>query len=182
MLRRPFVLPVIAALLASAVAPAEGKVYLTQPEALKEAFPDRATVERRNLFLGGAQARAAAKESGEEIPPGVVTYYVGRGASGVLGYAYFDAHLVRTLPETIMVLVKPDGTLGKIVILSFAEPEDYLPRPAWLDQFPGRRLDADLALRRGVRNFTGASLTATAITSACRRVLAIHHQVKQEPH
>jgi hypothetical protein len=164
-------------LAAAGLSSLEGKVYLSQQEALSSAFPAPAKIERRNLFLDDSQIKAAEKESGQPIPSRLVTYYVGRGPEGVIGYAYFDTHRVRTLPETIMVTVKPDGKLGRISILSFGEPEDYLPRDAWLDQFPGRTLDPDLAIRRGIRNLTGASLTADAITAACRRILAVHHLI-----
>jgi len=157
---------------------ASGKVYLTQAEALAAAFPAPAKSDRRSLFLDDSQAARVERESGQKLASRLVIYYVGKAPGGVAGYAYFDTHLVRTLPETIMVLVKPDGTVGKIVVLSFAEPEDYLPRDAWLGQFPGRNLDSDLALRRGIRNLTGASLTAGAITAACRRILAIHRIVR----
>ena len=155
--------------LAAEADPAAGKVYLTQDEALLAAFPAPARVERRTLCLDDARAGRVEKESGDKLPSRLIPYYVGRGHEGVLGYAYFDTHLVRTLPETIMVLVKPDGTLGRITILSFAEPEDYFPREAWMDQFPGRRLDSDLAVRRGIRNLTGASLTAEAIGENIQR-------------
>ena len=170
--RRTAALAALAGMLLAA--PAEGKVYLTQPEALARVFPPPARVERRTLFLDEAQAARVEKESGAPLPGRVVSYYVGLGESGVIGYAYFDSHRVRTLPETILVLVAPNGSISRIEILAFAEPEDYFPRGAWLEQFRGRRLDGDLALRRGIRNLTGASLTAEAITAACRRILALH--------
>jgi hypothetical protein len=176
-------LPALAILLHLLTAdPAVGKVYLTQAEALAAVFPAPVKSERRSLFLDDAQAARVERESGQKLASRLVIYYVGTAvAGGAAGYAYFDTHLVRTLPETIMVLVKPDGTVEKITVLSFAEPEDYLPRGAWLGQFPGRSLDSDLALRRGIRNLTGASLTAGAITAACRRILAIHRIVRAGP-
>ena len=179
-LRNGFLWMVALVALAAGAGPVAAKVYLTQDEALSAAFPAPAKTERQNLFLDDAQAKRVEKESGEKLPSRLISYYVGRGSDGVLAYAYFDTHLVRTLPETVMVLVKPDGTLGRVTVLSFSEPEDYLPREAWMDQLSGRRLDSDLAIRRGIRNLTGASLTATAITAACRRILALHHLVRQE--
>jgi hypothetical protein len=163
---------------ALAADPVAGKVYLTQAEALAAAFPSPARSERRTLFLDDAQAALVERESGQKLVSRLVVYYVGMTAGRAAGYAYFDTHLVRTLPETIMIRVNPDGTVGRITVLSFSEPEDYLPREAWLGQFPGRGLDSDLALRRGIRNLTGASLTANAITAACRRILAIHRVVR----
>lgn len=148
---------------------------------MKIAFPPPVQVERKTLYLDDAQAAAAAREAGTKITGRVVPYYVGRREGKTVGYAYFDTHLVRTLPETIMVLLDPAGGVRKIEILSFSEPEDYFPRKAWLDQFNGRKLDGDLALRRGIRNLAGASLTSEAITAACRRILALHRLAEASP-
>ncbi len=153
---------------------------MNQEEALSRAFPPSAKVERRTLFLDEDRAAKIEKESGERLTGRIISYYVGIGPQGTLGYAYFDSHRVRTLPETIMVLVTPTGTVTRVSILAFSEPEDYLPKQAWLDQFAGRGLDSELAMRRGIRNLTGASLSAAAITSACRRILAIHRVVREE--
>jgi hypothetical protein len=161
-------------LLAALGSVAQARVYLSQEEALKLAFPAPARFERRTLFLDENEAAGVEKEAGSRLPGRVFPYYVGRAEGKVTGYAYFDTHLVRTLPETVMVLLSPDGKIRKVELLSFSEPEDYLPKDAWLGQFPGRGLDADLRIRKGIRNLTGASLTAGAITSACRRVLALH--------
>lgn len=168
------------AALAGALSHAEAKVYLTQEQALRLAFPPPAQVERKTLYLSEADAQALEKEAGSPLKGRVFPYYIGRKDAVVTGFAYFDTHLVRTLPETIMVLLRPDGRIERVEILAFAEPEDYLPRDAWMEQFSGRGLDRDLALRRGIRGLTGASLTADAITSACRRVLALHRRAERE--
>ncbi|HXU11543.1 MAG TPA: FMN-binding protein [Candidatus Binatia bacterium] len=162
-----------AALLALAAGRTEARVYLTVPQALDAAFPKPAQVERLTLYLDDAQAGRAAEAAGVPVEARVVPYYVGRRDGRVTGYAYFDTHLVRTLPETILVLVAPDGSLSRIDILSFDEPEDYLPSGRWLQQFPGRRLE-DLGARQGLRALTGATLSSRAVTQAARRVLALH--------
>jgi hypothetical protein len=71
-----------------------------------------------------------------------------------------------------MVVVRPDGTVGRVETISFDEPPDYLPRGAWYRQFDGRALDPELELRRAIRPVTGATLTARATTDAVRSVLA----------
>ena len=166
----PFAL--LAAVQASALCHA--KVYLTQEEALGLAFPPADQVERKTLFLDETQAAAVERESGSKLTGRVFSYYVGRGPKGIEGYAYFDTHRVRTLPETVMVLLDGQGAIRRVEILSFSEPEDYLPKRPWLDQFAGHRLDEELALRRGIHNLAGASLSADSITQACRRILALH--------
>ena len=161
-------------LLASASTLCIGKVYLTQEAALKSAFPPPTQVERKTLFLSEDQAAGVEREAGSKITGRVFSYYIGSDHAEVQGYAYFDTHLVRTLPETIMVLLSREGRIRRVEVLSFSEPEDYFPREAWLGQFNGKDLDAELAIRRGIRNLSGASLTAEAVTAACRRILALH--------
>lgn len=154
-------------------APAAARVLLTQSEALALAFPG-CDVRRETLYLTAEQTRRARELAGVAIPSALVPVYRGVCAGRPAGAAYFDTHNVRTLPETIMVVVDPAGRAARIEVLSFAEPPDYLPREAWYDQLEGRPLDAQLQLRRAVRPVTGATLTARATTDAVRRVLAIH--------
>jgi hypothetical protein len=91
----------------------------------------------------------------------------------VLGYAIIDTHLVRTLPETFMVVLTPDGAVRRVEILAFHEPPEYAPTGGWLRQFEGRALDDDLRLRGGIQGITGATLSATAMTAGVRRALAL---------
>jgi hypothetical protein len=172
-LRAPAAL-VLASLLASTGS--EAKVYLTRDEALALAFGGGAGIERETVFLTESQLRRARELAGEdvEIVGALVARYVGRVGGAPAGTAYFDTHLVRTLEETVMVVVTPDGRVGRIEILSFGEPREYLPKKAWLQQFPGRELDRDLRLQRGLHGITGATLSARAVTGAARRILAIH--------
>jgi electron transport complex protein RnfG len=156
-----------------AAASAGAKVFLTQDEALRLAFPG-AAIERRTAFLTEAQRREARRLSGDpELPAALVTYYAATKDEAPVGTAYFDTHRVRTMPETIMVVVAPSGAIARIEVLSFQEPEEYLPRPRWYAQFSGKPLDDDLSMKRAIRPVTGATLTARATTDAARRVLAL---------
>jgi FMN-binding protein len=162
-----------AALLLLAAAPLSAKVFLTQEEALKLAFPG-AAIERRTAFLTEAERQEAARLAGGPAPSALAVSYVAAKEGQLLGTAYFDTHIVRTQNETLMVVVGPTGAIARIEVLSFSEPEEYLPREHWYAQFPGKVLDGELAIRRGVRPVSGATLTARATTEAARRVLALH--------
>lgn len=172
--------PLLLALVASSVAlvrpvAAPAQTFLTQEEALALAFPPPATVERRTAFLEPSEVdRADRLAGGAGVEAGIVTYYVGRTDDGPIGYAYFDAHRVRTLDEVLMVVVSPEGTVSRIEVLRFAEPRDYLPPERWLELFHGRELDERLSTKGEIVNLTGATLTARAVTRAVRRVLALH--------
>ena len=91
-----------------------------------------------------------------------------------------DSHRVRTLPETVMVVLGADGTVRRVEVVTFREPLEYMPRRGWYEQYEGQKLDDDLALKRDIRPVTGATLTARATTEAVRRVLAIHAAVAEE--
>ena len=153
---------------------ADAKVFVSMEEALKLAFP-AAKVERKTMFLTTAQQREAQRLSGDEAPPSaLVTYYVAMQDGRELGTAYFDTHVVRTMPETIMVVVDALGRSSRIEVLSFQEPEEYLPRPRWYEQFRDKALNDELSMKRGIRPVAGATLTARATIEATRRVLALH--------
>jgi len=148
---------------------AAARVLMTQEQAIAGAFPGGA--KREKFFLTPQQLAAAKGESGVEFNDQLIVRYA--GADG--RYAYFDTHRVRTMPETVMIVVKADGSIERIDILSFDEPTDYFPKPRWIDQLRGRKLDRELALDRAVRPISGASLTGRAIVNASRKVLALHH-------
>jgi len=155
-------------------------VYSSREQALARAFPPPATIERKTYFLTDAEREKATRLARAKIESSLVVAYLGHGPKGLLGTAYFDTHTVRTMPETLLVTVRPDGSLEGVEVVAFNEPEDYLPRPGWLRLFTGRRLDPDLVVGRGLAHVTGATLTTRSIADATRRVLAIHSVVTQQ--
>lgn len=165
------------AVLALAVLPAAGgraELLLSQAEALRLAFPAADRIERRTAFLGEGQAARAQRLARAKVDSLVWTYYIATSSSGILGYAYFDRVVVRTLPAALMAVVDPRGRLRRFEALAFAEPMDYLPRRRWLELFRGRGLGDDLSPGRGVDAVSGATLTTHAFASSARRMLAIH--------
>lgn len=156
-------------------APARARVLLSQKDALALAFPETKP-ERRTAYLTDAQVKAVEEAARAKLESKVWTYYVAGSTT-----AYFESHLVRTMNETVMVVVGAGGTVLFVEILSFAEPDDYMASKRWLAQFPGRRLDDELVLRRGLRNITGASLTSESVTRSVRRVLAVHQALNPPP-
>ena len=105
--------------------------------------------------------------------------YVATKDGVLLGTAYFDVHRVRTKNEVLMFVLGPDGHLRRVEVCSFAEPLEYLPRPAFYAQFQGGALDEELDLRRGIHGVAGATLSARATTEAARRVLALHEVIAE---
>ena len=171
-IRAPFVALLLA--LPLLAAPAAARVYITQADVLRQAFPEPQKIERHVLYLDDAQAGRAGERAGAAVEARVIPYYLGLTGQQIEGYAYFDTHLVRTLPQTVMILLSPEGRIRAIEIVSFDEPEDYLPGARWLAQFEGVEDDGALAPGGRIHALTGATLSARAVTAAARRVLAVH--------
>jgi Na+-translocating ferredoxin:NAD+ oxidoreductase RnfG subunit len=154
-------------------------VLVTVDEALRLAFPDASTT-RETLFLTEEQLGKVQEDSGAEPRSAMVTRFVADKEGRTVGYAYLDTHRVRTLPETLMVVLEPGGAVRRVEVVTFREPLEYIPNRRWYDQFEGARLSEDLALKRGIRSVTGATLTARATADAVRRVLATHAAAHRE--
>ncbi len=150
-----------------------GKVFLTVDEALALAFP-RCQVERGTLYLSAEEEARARELARAPVESRVVRPYVATRDGALVGTAYFDVHRVRTKNEVLMVVVGPGGELTRIEVCSFAEPLEYLPKPAFYAQFKDRKLDDELDLKRGVRGVAGATLSARSALEASRRALALH--------
>jgi hypothetical protein len=157
---------------------ASAKVFLTVDEALRLAFPG-CEVARRTAYLTPEQVKRAKSLSGVEVPSALVPYQEARRNGQLVGTAYFDTNRVRTLPETLLVVVDPQGRVARLEVISFREPEEYMPRGAWYNQFLGHKLDRELELKTGIHPVSGATLTARATTSAVRRVLALHQVISE---
>ncbi|MFN0118168.1 MAG: FMN-binding protein [Elusimicrobiota bacterium] len=147
---------------------------MTQGQALNLVFSSGTVIERKNLYLNDEQKKNIELRAKSKLDFGLVTYYVGTNADGgTNGFVFFNSHRVRTMPETMMACVNPDGSLRLVEILAFYEPADYLPPKKWFELFPNKKLNEDLWVKRGIRNVTGATLTTQAITENVRRILAI---------
>jgi hypothetical protein len=165
---------VAVALLSLSVNAAAAVVFHARDEAIKLAFPDADKVETRDFFLTTEQRTAIEERAKAKLDSDLLTVYVGHRGGSVSGYALLDTHVVRTLPETFMIVLSPDGRVTSTYVLAFYEPTEYMPNERWLEQFKDKREDSDLRIGRGIAAITGSTLTSHAVTAAVRRAVAIH--------
>lgn len=156
-----------------------GNVFLTVEEALELAFPG-CKVERSTVYLDKDRQKRVSELAKRPFDTGVVFPYVATREGVLVGTAYFDTHRVRSLRETLMLVVSPKGEIARIELLAFAEPKEYIPRPSWYEQFAERELDDALELGRAIRSVRGATLTARATTDCARRTLALHRALEEK--
>jgi len=158
----------------------EAQVFYSKAEALQVAFPQADRVETQTFFLTPQQVEQVEALALTSVDSKLATFHVGHTADAVQGYAFIETHIVRTFPETFLMVVSPDGTLQKLLVLAFYEPLDYLPSDLWLEQFDQKRLTPSLRLRRDIHGIMGSTLTAQAATQGVRKVLALFQVLIQE--
>lgn len=157
-------------------APSQAGVYHSRESALALAFPDADEILPVDLLLTREEAARTEARAGVSLPSRLVTVYEGRAGNETLGWAFFDTHDVRSLPETILLVVGPNGRVQGTHLLAFHEPKEYEASARWFGQFDDRRLSEDLSLGNGIAGIAGSTLTSRAVTATVRRLLAVWHE------
>ena len=150
-----------------------GGALMSKEDALKLAFPEADRVETVNLFLTEDQLAQVKQRTGVILDSPIATFYVGKKGQAITGYAAIEAATVRTLPETVMVVLDSDGSVRFAEILAFFEPPEYMPPKRWLEQFRKARLSPTLRVGGDIHAITGATLSAQAITRQVRKTTAL---------
>jgi len=160
--------------------PGNAKVFHSRDEMPALAFPDADKVDAHDYFLKPEQKHDIEQRALGALDSDILTVYTGRKAGSVLGYAILDTRVVRTLPETLLVVLAPDGSVAATHLLAFYEPLEYVPGDRWLGQFRGRRITDRLRVGDEIAAITGSTLSSRAVVNGIRRALAAY-QVLIEP-
>ena len=173
----------LAAALALALPVAAGaEVFLSQSEALAQAFPDAERIEPETFVLDDAKKKAIEELSRAPLDSSLVRVWRAFRGEQLLGYGLIDVHEVRTHPEAFLVVLRPDGSVRSVRLLAFHEPPEYKPSERWYEQFDGKTLEAPLRVGGDVHGIVGATLSAQATARGVRRALAIHQVLlRKEP-
>jgi len=149
------------------------KVFMKRDEALKTAFPDADTIEKKDVFLTEVQTGEIEALAQSKLDSRLYIIYVGKRGDETLGYAIIDTHTLRTKTETVMFVINPDGSLRQAEILAFFEPPEYMAGSNWISLYYGKDADDSLKLGKDIPNITGATITSNSLAQAMRRMLSI---------
>ncbi|MEI6745435.1 MAG: FMN-binding protein [Methylococcaceae bacterium] len=148
------------------------QVFYSKTEALELAF-GKSTVENLSLFPEESDVSKIQSLAKTKLESGLFTFYVGKENGKVLGYAAIESETVRTKPETVMILLTPDGELKSVTMLAFHEPPEYMPPERWFESLAKRPL-SEMDFSKGIDGISGATLSTRSALSSVRKVMAIY--------
>lgn len=164
---------ILVLLLIAAVNPSFAKIFYSKNEAMELAFGKGTQIELLSLFPNEQQVAKIQQLAKVKLDSGLFTFYVGKEKGKALGYAAIETGTVRTKPETLMIVLTPDGGLRNVYTLAFHEPPEYQPPERWFEQLYKRPL-AEMDFNKGVDGISGATLSTRAAVSSIRKVMAIY--------
>lgn len=153
--------------------PCYGKIYYSKNEALELAFGKEASIEMLSLFPTEDQVLKIEKLARVKMESALFTFYVGKKDGQILGYAAIENHVVRSKPETLLVILSLDGRVNAIHTLAFHEPPEYQPPQRWYQQLYQRELE-QLGFNADIQGITGATLSTRSAINITRKVMAIY--------
>jgi len=170
---------IVLVLLLCIATPSFAKIFYSKNEAMELAFGKTATVEVLSLFPDEQQQAKIQDLAKTKLESGMFSFYVGKEQGKVLGYAAIESITVRTKPETLMIVLTPEGELRNITTLAFHEPPEYQPPERWFEQLYKRAI-ADMDFNKGVDGIAGATLSTRAALTSVRKVMGIYQVMIKE--
>ncbi|MDO9107308.1 MAG: FMN-binding protein [Methylovulum sp.] len=148
-------------------------IFYSKNEAMELAFGKGTEVGTVSLFPDDSEVAKIQELAKTKLESGLFTFYVGKAQQKILGYAAIETSTVRTKPETLMIVLTPEGELRNVYTLAFHEPPEYQPPQRWYDQLIKRSL-ADMDFNKGVDGISGATLSTRSALTSIRKVMAVY--------
>lgn len=152
--------------------PAFAEVFLAKDEALELAFGADAEIHEQTHILSQQQREEIEHHAYSRLSSNLFHFYEGQRNGETIGYAVIDSRIMRSHLAAFMVVLKPDQTVSKVVILAFNEPSEYQPTDSWLEQLEGKQPLEELIPGQGVPPIAGSTLSVNGLSDGVRVVRA----------
>lgn len=153
--------------------PGFSKIFYSKNEAMELAFGKDAQVEVLSLFPDKTEIAKIEADAKVKLESRMFSFYVGKKQGKILGYAAIETETVRTKPETLMVVLSPEGEIQKVTLLAFHEPPEYQAPDRWFELFNKKPLE-ELEFNKAIQGISGATLSTRSALSSVRKVVAIY--------
>lgn len=146
--------------------------YLDLDEALDKVFAKADTLWSETWDPPAAERQAMEFALGWRLPAEPFVFHRARRGNKDLGYAMVDEQRGRFKPITFMVMVKPDGSVGRVEVLVYRESRgDGVRRQRFLKQFRGKDSEDPVRINRDITVLSGATLSSRALTAGVKKAL-----------
>ncbi len=152
---------------------------IRSPATIVATYFENADISRNVHYLTEDQNTAAYALTGDKKIRNIVYAYTISMNGDTVGIAYFDRHAVRSLPQTLMIVVTPKNAIERVEVITFTEPLEYRPPSRWYATFKNAVLTPEKTLSPSIHGVTGATLTHRATTRAAKRALALHRVLRE---
>ncbi|RKZ15680.1 hypothetical protein DRQ50_07175 [bacterium] len=150
------------------------RVYFTADQALARIFDHADAVEESDWIPTDRQRTEIQRRLGFLVSEAAFPVWRATRGDRDLGWAVILEEKGRFKPITCMIHVKPDRTVGQVLVMVYRESRgDGVKRQRFLKQFRSKDLDDSLRLNRDIIGLTGATLSSRAVTFAVRKALLI---------
>lgn len=152
---------------------AQEEVLLTTPAALREIFPEAASVAERAWRPSAVEQRALQQRLGRPVAdsgfPFLLVYDQGRR---FLGYALVTEERGKYRPITFMVGVRPDLQVRDVAVMVYRESRGgEVRRKRFLSQYRGKTPRAAIRTSRDITNISGATISVHSMNTGVRKAL-----------
>ncbi len=169
---------VILVLFFAAIADAGMRNYASAREVLTRSFPG-AAFDKRVVRFSGDERKKIEDIIKKRFYKRQMVFYIAAKDGVTQGYGVIGSERGKMRQITFMVLLDKDGVVKDLDILAFRESQGYeIENPRWRGQFRGKSVRSRLRLRRDIRNISGATLSARAVTKGVKNVLAAFEVVR----
>jgi len=153
---------------------AHARVLLRIEDALGRFYPS-CKIKEENIFLTSDQIKNAEITSGLKIDSRLLNRKIAVCPEGEK-YIYLDTHIVRTQREVLMIVLGKEA-LERVELMSFYEPDEYIPGKKWYELFSGIKKSTPIQMGANIPHISGASLTSRATVSAVKKIVALHEAI-----
>lgn len=167
----------VSSLVAVSAVSVEARLLITSEDALRQIYGLRARSEARTAYFTDGEVERVRKLAKAPFSSRHVTYYRVTLGDSLLGQAFLDQHVVRSLSETVLIALDPAGRVLAVEVLAWNEPDDFRPPERWLARARGIEDPGRARPGEAMPHLAGATLSARAVTAAIRRALALRQVI-----
>jgi len=169
---------VILVLFFAVIADAGMRNYASPGEVLTRSFPG-AAFDKKVVRFDNDERKKVESIIKKKFFKRQMVFHVATKDGVTQGYGVIGNERGKTRQITFMVLLDKDGVVKDLDILAFRESQGYeVENPRWRKQFRGKTVRSRLRLRRDIKNISGATLSARAVTKGVKNILAAFEVVR----